>query len=399
MEPYFVNIRTPFEVYPSEGCVRKEFDLILDFDTTNTEICANLYNHYKTINDKKIVTISSTKASSLITIPAINEKYMHRERNEFIQGDVPQFKSDLKIIYISSTPDMNKIKKWTLKDLSTSIISNHIGHTPHTVTKHNLLLNMSQILFFGILPDDDVQSLDLIKMNSYGTYFYDDIKGKNLHKTLKFVEQKFTQNEPVHIIFDLGILKQKISPLSFRNEYDIKANANKGLDIDDLFTILNCFKEFNIVGLDIVNYNLMNNDTTILNRIQSETIQTIYGILLKLSVKSVNIFCENSKFLIFKPIETIEDDIGWYILRGVSVKVRNEIINQIDSGENESSQIITVKIDDDGEEKEILVSTTTMTDQNEYSYYSSDTFLDKRLYPDEKMDAMFELVNNTGNIV
>ncbi len=49
--------------------------------------------------------------------------------------------------------------------------------------------------------------------------------------------------------------------------------------------------------------------------------------------------------------------------------------------------------DNDNNPKNIYVTTTTIHDQNELSYYSCDSFLDKRLYPDEKVDMMFELVN------
>ena len=112
-----------------------------------------------------------------------------------------------------------------------------------------------------------------------------------------------------------------------------------------------------------------------------------------MSLKSFNVFNENSRFLIFKPIDEIEEDIGWYILRGVDIELRNEIMEKINNG-----QIMTVKINDeegDGniDEKEIFITTSTIYDQNEYSYYSSEDFLDKRLYPDEKIDMMFELLN------
>jgi hypothetical protein len=56
----------------------------------------------------------------------------------------------------------------------------------------------------------------------------------------------------------------------------------------------------------------------------------------------------------------------------------------------ETIDIITIKLD----ETEVLVSSTTIEDQNNFSYYSSDSVLDKRLYPDEKMDMMFELINS-----
>jgi arginase family enzyme len=394
MEPYFINIKTPFEVCSSEGYVKKTFDSVINLDTSNKDIYNEIYNNYKKIEDKKLVTISSTKAVSLITIPALNEKHIYRQRNEFVPGDLPQFKSHLKILYISSKPDFDKLNNWTLRELSSCVVSNSVGNLTSTVTKHNLLLELSQFLFFGISTEEiEKINFDRIKLESNGVYFDEDINGDKLKKTLKFIEKKFEQNEPVHIVFDLETLSQDISPLSFRYDYELKNEKNKGIRLDSLYLILESFKKLNIVGLDIVNFNLVKDDTSIINRIQAETIQRIYGTLLNLSVKTFNVFNENSRFLIFKPVEDIEDDIGWYILRGVPLEVRNELMNKIDGG-----QILTIKIDDeeDGEEKEIFVTTTTMFEQNEYSYYSSEDFLDKRLYPDEKIDMMFELINTVN---
>jgi len=392
MEPYFVNIKTPFEALDSEGYVKTKFDLILNLDTSNKDIYNEMYNKYKTFSDKKVVTLSSTKTANLITIPALSEKYMYRQKNVNIPGDHPQFKSSLNILYISSKPDMEQIKNWTLKELSSCIVSNACGLlTPQSVTKHNLLLDLSQFTFVGV--NEDLLT-DKIKLECNSFYPYDNIKGDKLKKTLKFLENKFT-DEPVHIVFDLEILSQTISPLSFRYDFTLKSEQDKlhGVNLDELYLVLNSLKKLNIVGLDIVNYNLIKDETSIINRIQSETIQKIYGTLLNMSVKSFNVFNENSRFLIFKPLEEIEEDIGWYLLRGVDMELRNELMEKINNG-----QIITVKINEDDEngnldEKEIFVTTTTIYDQNEYSYYSSEDFLDKRLYPDEKIDMMFELLN------
>jgi hypothetical protein len=396
MEPYFVNIHTPFELCSTDKNIRNKFDLILDLDISKKDIYNELYTKYKTIDNKKIVTISSTKASLLITIPAVNERYMYRQLNQHIPGEHPQFKSNLNIIYISSKPDLNKLNNWTLRELSSTIVSNSIGNLTPTITKHNMLLDLSQFVFFGISKEEiENMNFDKIKLHSNGVYLDEDVKGEKLKKTLKFIEKKFEQNEPIHIVFDLETLSQSISPLSFRYDYELKNSINKGINLDELYLILESFRKLNIVGLDIVNYNLINDEKSIVNRIQSETIQRIYGIILNLSVKSFNVFNENSRFLIFKPIEDIENDIGWYILRGVDIVLRNELMTKIDGEE-----IITVKINEDNEdneEHEIFVATTTIFDQNEYSYYSSDDFLDKRLYPDEKMDMMFELLNTTGD--
>jgi hypothetical protein len=266
-------------------------------------------NKYKTFTDKLLLTLSSTKTEILVSIPALSERYMFRQKYVNIPGDHPQFKSSLNILYISSKPDMEQIKNWTLKELSSCIVSNACGLlTPQSVTKHNLLLDLSQFTFVGV--NEDLLT-DKIKLECNSFYPYDNIKGDKLKKTLKFLENKFT-DEPVHIVFDLEILSQTISPLSFRYDFTLKSEQDKlhGVNLDELYLVLNSLKKLNIVGLDIVNYNLIKDETSIINRIQSETIQKIYGTLLNMSVKSFNVFNENSRFLIFKPLEEIEEDIN-----------------------------------------------------------------------------------------
>jgi hypothetical protein len=107
MEPYFVNICTPYETLSSEGFVKNTFDLTLNLDKSK-QIFNDNYKHYKTLGKtKKPITISPTKAASMFTIPAINEEYMYRSKNEYLGGDHPKFSSSLRILYISSTPDID----------------------------------------------------------------------------------------------------------------------------------------------------------------------------------------------------------------------------------------------------------------------------------------------------
>ena len=82
---------------------------MLNLYKSNKDIYQDLYNQYKTFTDKKIITLSSTKTANLISIPAINEKYMYRQRNDNLPGDHPQFKSSLNILYISSKPDIEQV--------------------------------------------------------------------------------------------------------------------------------------------------------------------------------------------------------------------------------------------------------------------------------------------------
>ena len=344
---YYINISTDNDIFSSVGYVKNTFDKSIKLDISDEDSLNNNYKFYKTLMNKIPVTISPYKLVSSFTIPALSEKYIYRELNEFVPGDHPKFKSSLNILYISSKPNLDNYKKHSFKDLTSCIVSNSCGLIP-TYTKHNMLVDISQFIFFGLNSDELTEEFKT-KTDKY--YDSKQLKGEKLKKTLKFLCNKL-QDEPVHIVFDLDILSTNISPLSMRDTLVIRDDKDN-INLEELNLILQELKKLNIVGLDIVNYFLINDENSIINRIQAETIQKIYGILLKLSTKSFNVFNEHSLFLIFKPIDEIEDteinddnNIGWYIMRGInSIEQREELMSKIID-----EQIIMIKIKDEENE-------------------------------------------------
>ena len=102
--------------------------------------------------------------------------------------------------------------------------------------------------------------------------------------------------------------------------------------------------------------------------------------------KSVQVFNEKSKFLIFRPTELIDEgDYGWYILRGLGMDFRRKILDELKDD---------AIIDFDIGEQSFFVTTTTMEDQNKMNYLVNKRLLDLVLFPDEKRDMCFELINS-----
>jgi hypothetical protein len=88
-------------------------------------------------------------------------------------------------------------------------------------------------------------------------------------------------------------------------------------------------------------------------------------------------------------LANIEYDIGWYLLRNIPQLMKDELLNSI-----EIDSIIMLDIlDDDNNDIEIMITSTTITEQNNKCYYLSESYKDCCLYPDEKMSMCFELVN------
>ncbi len=111
---------------------------------------------------------------------------------------------------------------------------------------------------------------------------------------------------------------------------------------------------------------------------------------------SINIYNENTRFLIFKPVDElcnpneidIGDDYGWYILRNIPKELKEELFKEI---EDDSIKIIT--INENNTDIDIMVSSSTINEQNNKCYYTSSSYKDCTLYPDEKISMMFELIN------
>jgi hypothetical protein len=71
--------------------------------------------------------------------------------------------------------------------------------------------------------------------------------------------------------------------------------------------------------------------------------------------------------------------------------MRNELLKELDI-----DTITIIEIPDDNNpdnEIEIMISSTTILEQNDKCYYTATSYKDCTLFPDEKMAMCFELVN------
>ena len=403
--------------------IRQEFDNIIEkniYDSPDTY--QELYKKFKNIitnKNKTYVNFSSDCAISAASIASLNELYSYKCG--------PIYKSDLKIIYINLSVDLelnnyDSIDKITNEIASKSIVSNLISMSSDDVkrsyTKHMIDLELSQFIFIG---PEQITSLEENLFLETKTKYY---MLNNLYKKLEQILDNIVdenKNSPIAIIFNMNSIHPKIN-LNTTNMSEIK---KIGWNIDQINMIINKLSKFNnndnanIKMIDITGYNLysktinnIDNINNLENIKDTETIENmdnlqlninfimkIYGGLLKLKEYSLNIFTESSRFLIYKPMEEIYDSeesgyhYGWYLLRNIPQKMRQELLETLD----QDSIIILDIPDDDPEdpdkEVEIMISTTCINDQNEKCYYMSTSYKDCCLYPDEKLDMMFELVN------
>lgn len=413
MSIIFTTINTQHDPINNIGTIRNIFDNVVDKQIyTNANTYVNMYMKFKEIFNKNCtyVNISTDRAISSSTISALNETYMYNAGNTY--------KSNLKILYIDSIMDMNlnnynenENDKLSNYEYRKSVVSNLLTLSAdeditRTYTNHKLPLSIDQFIFLCQNNVDDYEKNMLIESNIM-YYPYTAFKKNPVYILDKIIKE--ICNNPVAIIFDMSVFNVNIAPCTIRESY------KDGIDLDQLHMILDKLskmnKEYNNVKMiDITGHYLSVADTEASFRITIETITKIYSKICNMKEYAINIYNENTRFMIYKPVDElclenqfdcnddndskvvdidyIGDNYGWYMLRNVPNNIKDDLMREID---NDTIKIIS--INDGDNEIDIMVSSTTMSEQNEKCYYTATSYKDCTLYPDEKMAMMFELVN------
>lgn len=364
------------------------------YEQTNEDGIPIIYNFmYKYIKQlslkQPIITFSPDKAISGSSIAGLGEKYMFRES---IENNII-FKSKLKIIYLTPRSHLNaNLEPINIETCTNSIISNLMFNVKATYTNHHLVFSPEQFIMIGINENllEDIEMENLV--NSDIMFFtlnrIEKIGLPNIIKAIKDI----CDDLPVHIVFDMSVMDIKYAPCVTRNIKEKDENKFIGLTLTHLDTLLTEFSKLNIVGLDITGYDIRPNNldsNDIAHRITCETARLPLIKLFKFKEKSINIFNEHTKFLIWRPCHQVsEEDIGWFILRGVSLSQREKLLAHI-----KDDTIIIENIDDEY----VYISSTTMQEQEMKNYACAIMINDCTLFYEEKVHMMFELLNTNEN--
>lgn len=245
--------------------------------------------------------------------------------------------SDTKILYISKISD-NQLDILKLLITNNDLI-NELGI--QNVDPNNVIL-------LGLTyEDDELENSGLIYLT----------EKKLLQTDTYSILQSLIDNSNVHLEIDDDYLN----------------------DTDNLNKLLNIFKKFknNIISLGINSYKP--------SKIKGEIIKYILRNIFDIVEKKINVFNEHSEFLIYRPVEqTDSKDIGWYIMRGIDLETKNKIMSNVDA-----DNITTINIDDD----DYYITKTNIDEQNSKSYFVANSIIDTCLFPQEKIDMLFELIN------
>ncbi len=371
-----------YQFAPSE--VKEKYDYVIadelfngssiDLVNSKIELCKGYQLLYKYIleytghnPDNKIITIGGDNSISSGTIAAMNEKYMKQYGTTTI--------SDLIVLWIDSFPDLYDFDTSVNKDLNEMPAGSLLGLCDNYFTQNKLLLNPEQIIYYGLVDEND--NIDMVKEFRIPYLTVKKINTLGLENSINSIKG-IIGDKPVHVVLDMKVFDSSIIK-------SVIPQNNNGLQLEQVENLL-CSIKGNVVSMDIVEFNpCIGTKENI--KVTRETIRYLLSKTFDIKEKSVNIFTEDSQFLVYRPTQQEDpySDIGWYIMRGLNLNDREGFINKIPNDE-----IITIEIDNE----EYFVTKTTMNEQNETSYYCATTINDVVLFPEEKVCMCFELINS-----
>lgn len=368
-----------YQIAPNEIKEKYDFEILLklfdqsviDLINDKIDLCKGYQLLYKYILEysrnnpsDKIITIGGDHSISTGTIPAMNEKYMKQAGNHV--------SSDLMVLWIDSFPDLDDFVSSETNNLSDMAAASLFGFCGSRFTDTKLLLNSSQLIYFGLADNCD---LNQVQECSIPYFTCNKIKMLGAATTAKIIKEIIGTN-PLHVTIDMKVFDSSVVK-------SVDPVNNCGLNPEHITTLLSELKD-SIVSMDIAEFNPCigtKNDV----KICKDIIRNILLCTFDIKQQRINLFTEDTKFLIFRSVEQEdpETDIGWYILRGLSVTERNKMIEMIPD-----DKIINLEIDG----KDYLITTTTMNIQNKKSYYSAKIINNVVLFPQEKEHMAFELL-------
>lgn len=245
-------------------------------------------------------------------------------------------------------------------DLHIVILSSFV---PDSIINCNI--NKDNIYFIGSdMNDYEEEKVKLLDVNYY--------------KSNKFISKPqildSINNNNVYLMFDVSLVNTGLE------------NDKSNINLETLEKIINNFININIKCIDFFNFISVEDK---INKKKSQICKLISKNLFKIKESKINIMNENSRFLIYRPVEIENDEIGWFILRGINNDMREKILSYI-----EDDKIIEQEIEINKEYITVYLTSTCINEQNEKSYFTATSILDCVLYPQEKTYMMFELLNN-----
>jgi len=401
MDPYLINVNVPRIGCNIGNRVKSVFDKEYNKESyENGDEYGNphIYNEiYRDIveSNKNPLVLSPDSAVVSSVITGLSRRYMYTEN---IDG-CEQFRSKLKILYIDSLPDNELYYDRDFSGFNSSVVSNSMSQVTPTFTNHELNVYPDQMTFFGI-NNGIVNDLSKENLSQLNCTFYElnTLRKKGINDILESIISKYNNlNDPVLVTIDLSVMNTLTCPCVYRKNYKNK----DGFNHEEIYKVIKLLKNINnLVGLCITGFDFsLVSDESIkqsCDMLTSSIIREIITETTNIKEKSINIFDENTYFLIWRRVND-HNDYGWYILRNCPLNIREQIIQNklLDS----NTIILDTIVDENGSDMCVMITKTNIKEQQLKTYYDGGTYTDCILYPDEKKAMMFELVNTPESTV
>lgn len=238
-----------------------------------------------------------------------------------------------------------------------------------------------------ISDETNIHPPDNIKSNKYLSSII-----KKIEDNIIFIGVKSSDEFDVTMLIK-HVTQKKLSPALLKNLVkDDSVHVCLNIKYENVIELLHPIKN-NIKSIDIFGFE--NNESSEYIKKTCEYTKNILINIFDVKEKKINIFNEQSEFLIYRPCEQIDIDCdyGWYILKGIDNKYKSTFLQMI-----LGDSIKEIVLDGD----KYLISKTTIDEQNSKSIYSHKlndngeyelpTIRDRLLFPSEKSNMVFDLL-------
>lgn len=347
------------------------------------------YTFYRYIlllqKDVRPIVFSPDYAISSSTISAISEKYMVAES----EGENLKYTSPVKIIYLTPIIHVAELTEISPQTLAKSVLSNVFCSNDVSFTRHKFVPSPQNIILLG-LNDSLICSDEIEKLNNDNVVHFtlSQIRKKGIDNILEHL-QEIIGDDPVYFVYDMSVISAIFAPAIFRFVDKTRSLEEQidGLSDSEITSIFKAFEKFKIVGLDIMGYNLKKDMPEKQLMITSYCAKLPLIHLLKIKEKKINVFNNDTKFLIFRPRHQENNrDIGWYILKGASIEFEEKVIKELELIDDNISIFML------DSETPIYVSTTSVAEQKAKSFYTATSIHDCALIPEEEQTMILYMM-------
>jgi len=323
----------------------------------------HIIRHKSANPDDKIITVGGDSSISVASILAMNES----------------LGGNLKVVYLDTLPDVDT-DVGNSSGFNEKTVSMLLGLTKTKLVDTDYYLKPEQIIYFGL---NDKLDLNIDEIVHLGIVFMtlEKINQLGIEESINILDE-LVGNTNVHILLDMNVFKKSDAPSTVKKFDD-------GLSGIDVFKLLIKIKQ-KICSMDVVEFNtLIGSEIQI--KMTRELIRQCFINAFDVKEKHINIVNEHTEFLVYREASQLDPvcDYGWYILRGMSIEQKTEMMKIVPQ-----DKIISVELDDG---KDYLIARTTMDEQNKKSCYNLTTVQDVVLFPSEKAEMGFEIINFSYN--